>query len=108
MAKTTNTKKRTKDAGRILDRITGAEPELRHRIEEQRLYTKIAEVVLAARERAGLTQDQLAKRAGTNQSVITRLEEADYQCRSPTLLLRIAAALHQRLEVGLIPIRVRE
>lgn len=58
--------------------------DLRHRIEEQKLQARIAEVVLAARERAGLTQDQLAKRAGTNQSVITRLEEADYQCRSLT------------------------
>lgn len=107
MAKTTNTKKRTKDAGRILGRITGADMNLRHRIEEQKLQARIAEVVLAARERAGLTQDQLAKRAGTNQSVITRLEEADYQCRSLTLPLRIAAALHQRLDLRLIPVGAR-
>jgi len=108
MAKTTNTKMRTKDAGRILDRITGADPELRHRIEEQKLHTKIAEMVLAAREIAGLPQDQLAKRVGTSQRVITRLELADYQGPSLTLLQRIAAALHHRLEVGLIPIRARE
>ena len=105
MPKTTNTKQRTEDAGRILDRLRGADMDLRHRIEEQKLNTKIAEMALAAREQAGLTQSQLAKRIGTTQSVISRLEDADYQGRSLTLLQRIAATLHHRLEVRLVRAR---
>ena len=62
-------------------------------------------MILAARESAGLTQAQLAKRVGTTQSVISRLEDADYEGRSLSMLQRIAEALHQRVEVRLVKVR---
>lgn len=40
---------------------------------------------------------------GTTQSVISRLEDADYEGHSLTMLQRIAEALHQKVEVRLIP-----
>jgi ribosome-binding protein aMBF1 (putative translation factor) len=103
MAKATN--KKSGDARRILDRITGTDAGLRRRIEEQKLNARIAEMILAARERAGLTQSQLAKLIGTTQSVVSRLEDAGYQGRSLTMLQRIAEALDHRLEVRLIRAR---
>ena len=103
MAKTT--KKKSRDAGRILDRITGDDAELRQQIEEQELNARIAEMILAARERAGLTQSQLAKLIGTTQSVVSRLEDADYQGRSLSMLQRVAEALNHRLEIRLIRAR---
>jgi len=96
-------KRRTCDAGEILDRITGTDPVVRERVEAARLDAQIAEMILAAREAAGLTQAQLAKRVGTTQSVISRLEDADDQGRSLTMLQRIAAALNRKLEVRLVP-----
>lgn len=53
-----------------------------------------------ARKRAGLTQAELAKRAGLSQPAVARLEDPDY---NPTLdmLERVAAALGARLEVVL-------
>ena len=49
--------------------------------------------------RAGLSQRELAKRAGTTASVICRLEDADYEGHSLAMLRRIAAALDRRLEI---------
>jgi transcriptional regulator with XRE-family HTH domain len=41
----------------------------------------------------------LAEKLGTKQSVISRLEDADYEGHSLTMLQRIAAALGRRLEI---------
>jgi ribosome-binding protein aMBF1 (putative translation factor) len=97
--------KKTKGARKVLDRITGPDPELRAAIEVQRLNAKVAEEILAARERAGLSQAELAKLVGTTQSVISRLEDADYEGRSLTMLNRIAMALNQRVDVRLVKVR---
>lgn len=102
---TKSTKRKTSDAGRILAKITGDDPKVREQIEEQKLNARVAEMILPARERAGLTQSQLAKLIGTTQSLISRLEDADYQGRSLTMLQRIAEALHHGLEVRLVRAR---
>ncbi len=44
------------------------------------------------REGAGLTQAELARKIGTTQSVIARLEDAEYAGHSLTMLERIATA----------------
>jgi transcriptional regulator with XRE-family HTH domain len=61
-------------------------------------------MILKAREAAQLTQAQVAKLVGTTQSVISRLEDADYEGHSLTMLQRIAEALNRRLEVRLVPV----
>ena len=55
------------------------------------------------RARAGLTQRQLAKLVGTSPSAICRLEAADYEGHSLSMLRRIAAALRQRAEIRFVP-----
>jgi ribosome-binding protein aMBF1 (putative translation factor) len=52
----------------------------------------LAMLVREMREAAGFTQTELAKKAGTTQSVIARLEDAEYAGHSLTMLERIAAA----------------
>ena len=52
----------------------------------------LALLVREMREEAGLTQAGLAKRVGTTQSVIARLEDAEYTGHSLVMLERIAAA----------------
>ena len=55
-----------------------------------------------ARTRAGLSQRELAALIGTKQPVIARLEDADYEGHSLTMLQRIAEALDQRLEIRFV------
>lgn len=93
---------KTTDAEAILDRVAGDDPKLHEEVEEAKLDMRIAKMILAAREAAGLTQAQLAKLVGTQQSIISRLEDADHEERSLTMLQRIAAALHKRVEVRLV------
>lgn len=96
-------KRKKVDASQVLGRITGDDPKLEKLIEEQKLGARVAEMILEAREAAGLTQTALAKLIGTTQSVISRLEDADYEGRSLTMLDRVAQALGRRLELRLVP-----
>jgi ribosome-binding protein aMBF1 (putative translation factor) len=93
----------TRDALKIIDGITGDDPKLKAMIEEEIIHAEVARMIYEARARAGLTQQQLAALVGTKQSVIARLEDADYEGYSLTMLQRIATALHQRLEIHLVP-----
>ncbi|MGH9743077.1 MAG: helix-turn-helix domain-containing protein [Candidatus Acidiferrum sp.] len=52
----------------------------------------LALLVREMREDAVLTQAALAKKVGTTQSVVARLEDAEYTGRSLPMLERIAAA----------------
>lgn len=93
---------KTREALKILDRITGQDEDLKRLIEEEEMNAKVARLIYEARTKAGLTQHQLAKRVGTTQLVIARLEDADYRGHSLTMLQRIANALHGQLEIHLI------
>ena len=59
----------------------------------------LALLVREMRENAGLTQTELARKVGTAQSVIARLEDAEYTGHSLTMLERIAAACGVRLKL---------
>jgi transcriptional regulator with XRE-family HTH domain len=52
----------------------------------------LAMLVHEMREVAGLTQVELAERAGTTQSVIARLEDAEYTAHSLQTIEKLAAA----------------
>jgi transcriptional regulator with XRE-family HTH domain len=64
---------------------------------------EIAEMIYTLRTQAGLSQRELARRVGTTASVICRLEDADYEGYSITMLRRIAEAVGQRGEVRFVP-----
>ena len=63
----------------------------------------VAQLIYAARTKAGLSQADLAERIGTRQSVISRLEDGDYEGHSLSMLHRIAAALGQCIEIRFLP-----
>jgi transcriptional regulator with XRE-family HTH domain len=67
----------------------------------------VAQSIYELRQHAGLSQTELAKRVGTTQSVISRLEDADYEGHSLVMLNRIAAAVERRVEIRFVPRRRR-
>ena len=95
---------RTREATQILDRMTGDDEELRQMMAEETLNAEVARLIYDARMAAGLTQTQLAALIGTKQPVIARLEDADYEGHSLSMLQRIATALNQRIEIHFIPL----
>jgi transcriptional regulator with XRE-family HTH domain len=60
---------------------------------------ELARAVIQARTHAGLTQEQLARRMETTQSVIARLESGRVQPSTQTLT-RLAAATGTRLRIS--------
>jgi transcriptional regulator with XRE-family HTH domain len=63
----------------------------------------VARTIYELREQAGLSQKELADRVETTQSVISRLEDADYEGHSLSMLNRIAKALNRRVQVVMRP-----
>lgn len=63
----------------------------------------LAHEMLAARTRAGLTQEAVAVRMGTTKSAISRLEAAGKHAPSVASLKRYAAAVGCTLRIELVP-----
>ena len=91
---------RTTDAVAILRRrFVEGNSESEALLEEVRAEAEVARTIYRLRKGAGLTQQALAERVGTTASVISRLEDADYDGHSLAMLRRIAAALGRRVEI---------
>jgi ribosome-binding protein aMBF1 (putative translation factor) len=95
----------TTDAIRILHRrYVEGRPERLAELDEERAHAEIARAILELRKQAGLTQRELAERVGTTASVICRLEDADYEGHSLSMLRRVASALGQRIELRFVAV----
>ncbi|MCJ7499816.1 helix-turn-helix domain-containing protein [bacterium] len=96
-------KKKTDNAVKILhDRYIGDDEKRKASLEEERLNAQVARTIHQMRMESGLTQKQLAYLIGTTQSVISRLEDADYEGHSLSMVSRIAEALGREVRVELV------
>jgi DNA-binding XRE family transcriptional regulator len=71
--------------------------------ESLELEYALANQMLKARAKAGLTQDAVAERMGTTKSAISRLEAAGRHAPSLATLKKYAAAVGCELQVKLVP-----
>jgi predicted transcriptional regulator len=100
--------KRTKNMAEAIRRKLDRDPDLAASVARERFNANVASVIYAMREKAGLTQRELAKRIGSHQSVIARLEDADYDSHSLRMLERIAEALGKHVEIRFVDVpRIR-
>ena len=95
---------KTKDALKIIEKMTRTDPELQEMVNFATINAEVAQLIYEARTNAGLTQKELADLIGTKQPVIARLEDADYEGHSLSMLQKIATALHWRIHIDLVPI----
>jgi ribosome-binding protein aMBF1 (putative translation factor) len=100
-SRNTKTRKRrtTSSATDILRRVAGRSLKMQQLLERERLNAAVARQIYEARTARGLSQAALAAKVGTTQSVIARLEDADYDGHSLTMLRRIAEALGYDVQV---------
>src|SRR2546425_11422186 len=63
----------------------------------------VALQIAALREKAGLSQKDLARKLRTSQQQISRLESPSYEGHSLSMLRRVADALGATVHVSLIP-----
>jgi ribosome-binding protein aMBF1 (putative translation factor) len=89
------------------DRYVGEDRELRAAFEDDLSAADVASQIYKLRSRSGLSQRQLVAKVGTTASVICRLEDADYEGHSLSMLRRIARALGREVKIVFVPTRRR-
>ena len=97
-------KKFHSDASKFLyNRFIAGDLQREQEYEEEVVNAEIARKIYDLRIKSGLTQQELAVRVGTSKSAICRLEDADYEGHSLSILKRIAEALDRRVEIRFVP-----
>jgi len=79
------------------------DPKFRKAWQELDAEFSILEGVIKARRKAGLTQEELAKRIGTKQPALSRLEKGGFEKVNIGTLRKIANALNHELVVKFEP-----
>src|SRR5213592_5151014 len=79
------------------------DPDFAERFERAGEAWDVALQIAALREKAGLSQKDLARKLKTSQQQISRLESPCYERHSLSMLRRVAQALNARVSVVLEP-----
>jgi len=99
-----NTKPITlKSASQHVEELYRKNPEFRKAYDEEMLTLNIAYKIAQLRKHLRITQFELARRIGTTQQTVSRLEDSKNTRLTIHTLIRLAKALHARLNIDLIP-----
>ncbi len=90
----------TKNFADVIRTKLASNPDLAEAVELAEFHSNLAQEIYDARVESRLTQKQLANKIGTQQSVIARMEDADYCGHSLHMLRKIASALGKRFHAG--------
>lgn len=84
-------------------------PKFKHAFEERRMVHEVAIAVRAMREQAQLTQVELARRIGSSQPSIARIEKGlGYRTPQWETLKKIASALGRQLKLSFVEADAQE
>lgn len=93
---------RTSDGRKILHAFFVNTRRRKELYAEEAERVALGDLIRELREAQGFTQAQLAKKVGTTQSAIARIEDANYAGQKLSTIAKIAAALGHRVEVNLV------
>lgn len=93
-------RKTTSDAVELMDRWYGGDPEWNQMVIEEEIKARVGQIAYRLRNDANLSQTRLAEMTGVTQSMISKLENADYDGDYFGLLLKVCFVLHKKLDVG--------
>lgn len=79
------------------------DPVFADRLEKAGEAWEVAIQLAALRKAAGISQKELAKRVGTSQQQISRLESPSYEGHSLSVLRRVVEVLGARIHLEIIP-----
>ena len=102
MNKRIKTKQMTSGVEILRSRYVKGDPAKEKFVQDELVNLSIAQQIYDLRKEAGLKQAELAKLIGTTASVISRLEDSDYEGHSLTMLKKIATALNKRIEIRIL------
>lgn len=92
------------DFDQYVEEMVKKHPSLKEGLKRANRAWDIAFQIINLREKAGLTQKELAELVGTKQSNIARIESADYKSYTWKTLEKITKALKARLEIKITPV----
>ncbi|MBU1487041.1 helix-turn-helix domain-containing protein [bacterium] len=95
--------KTTTNAVEILKHHLSNDPELAVLVEEERKRLRLADKIRKVRLKVGLSQREIAKRIGSTQSAVARLESGNYERLSLSTLIKISLALNCRVNLEIEP-----
>jgi ribosome-binding protein aMBF1 (putative translation factor) len=95
--------RKTDDLDKLTTKLLKQDPSIQEEFIKADQAWDIAFQIHDLRERAGISQKQLANLVGTKQSNIARLESADYTGYTLKTLDKITKALQARLEIKIVP-----
>ncbi|MCH7690682.1 MAG: helix-turn-helix transcriptional regulator [candidate division Zixibacteria bacterium] len=73
------------------------------RLQQELQNARIAQAIYDLRTSAGLTQEQLAGYIGTSHTAISRLENADYNGHSLSMIRKIAEVFQAKVVIHFVP-----
>jgi DNA-binding XRE family transcriptional regulator len=79
-------------------------PGFRKHFRQARLAVEVAHQMVLLREKLAMTQTELARRMGTKQQTVSRLESGDYEGFTLKTLLKIAEATKTQVVVKFTPV----
>ncbi len=83
------------------------DPKFKKGYEEEKQKLNLGYQIFLAREKAGMTQGELARKIGTRQSNISRLEQGNYNF-TVEMLEKIAYALNFKIRIEFVPGKLRK
>ena len=92
----------------VHDRYINEDPQRVASLQIELIRAELAEQIRDLRTGLGLTREQLASRLGVTGSVIGELEEARYKGDFLSMASAVAAVLHRRLQIRIVPMEGTE